>query len=209
MKDINCSKDLIRNNAHLINAFNMNSDDIFNLLIEDYIRAIDSHVKEEGSYDLFYYDEVISELLKIDKIKKDEDVIERIIQRIIDLDKTRNKTCRETQKARYWYRHIVNKLDNINYKDDLNSLNNMYNVNFYFKNDVILDGYDRGSKLSTFKLSDSGDYIVTIDDITAHERDDALSISKIEDDLYLLKIYIADPNALYDMDYLIMNDARK
>lgn len=208
MKDINCSKDLIRNNAHLINAFNMNSEDIFNLLIEDYIRAVDSHVKEEGSYDLFYYDEVISELLKIDKIKKDDAVIERIIQRIIDLDKTRNKTCRETQKARYWYRHIVNMLDNINYKDDLNSLNNMYNVNFYFKNNVILDGYEKGSTLSDFKL-DKTSGIITIDDLTVHERDDALSIEKVEDDLYSLKIYIADPNSLYGMDSPVMMDARK
>lgn len=209
LKNLNYSKNLIRNNSHLINAFNMNSENILHLITDEYIKGIEVHAKGGRSYNLFYFDEVLEEILKTEKIKKDDEVVERIIQRITDLDKTRDKSGSEITRATYWYKHLIKKLDNINYEDDLETLNNMYSVNFYFKNDIVHEGKQKGKAINNTKYSKQNDFIITIDDITAYEKDDAISIKMLEPDLYELKIYIADPNKLYSKDSLVMKEARK
>ena len=52
------------------------------------------------------------------------------------------------------------------------------------------------------------DFIVTIDNSKDVNKDDAFSVKRIDDDLYNLKVYIADPNSLFSNSSISMKDAR-
>lgn len=213
LKDINCSKELINKNPHLINAFDINSDNIIKLITQEYLKAIDEHAKNDKSYNLFYYDEILDEILKNSKIKKEQQSIENIIQKITYLDKNKNKNGREIQKANYWYKHLINKLDNENHIDDINSLNSMYDINYFYKKEVVEETEEKGETskklLRRIPKRYLNDYVITIDDENAYERDDAISITKLEPDLYQLKIIIADPSSVYDKESYVLKEARK
>lgn len=210
LKDINYSKDLINKNTYLINAFNINSENIFNLIIEEYLKAIEKHAKEDESFNLFYYDEVLEQLLNNDKIKKDSEIIEKCIKKAINFDKQKNLTGKQQKKYICWFKHLIKKLDNPKYEDDFEAINNMYTVNFFYKKSILEEGHTLGRKnQKTEANSLEKDYIITIDDSTTCDRDDALSIEKINNELYNLKIFIADPNTFCGKKSLLMKEARK
>lgn len=213
IKDMNLSKNLIEKNAYLINAYNLKSKNIFTLVVDEYINAIENHAKNDESFDLFYYDEILDKLLNTNKIKKDSTIIENCILKIANYDKSKDKNGKEQRRAIYWYKHLIKKLDVSNYEDDFDFINNMYNVSFYYKNEILKEGHQQGYKHRNILTKPSGsipnDHIITIDDETTYDKDDALSIAKLDNDLYLLKVFIADPNSFCGRNSLLLNEARK
>ena len=211
VKNINFSKKLIDKNAYLINAFNINRENILFLIVEEYLKAIDDYAKNNNIYNLLYYDEVLESILKEEKIKKDREIIERCIENIIKYDKTKNKNGKEKRKSIYWYKHLIKKLDNPCYEDDITELNNMYGVSFIFNPEIIREGHIKGYKQEFVPIDDSdNDFIITIDDESTYDRDDGISIKKLEDGLYHLKIFIADPNTFCENnDSILLKEAKR
>ena len=208
-KNRNLSKFLIDNNPYLINAFNKSNDNILIILTDHYLDAIDSFVKNNDSYNLAYCDELLEKILESDKIKKDENVLEICIEKVRNYKKEDKKSGSELNKAVFWYKHLEDQLDNYNYEEDLESLNNLYGVSPYFKKSIEEEGHRIGnSDEFLYGYDKNGEYIITIDNNLAFDRDDAISISK-ENGIYKLKIYVSDPNSFCDKDSLLMQEARK
>ena len=208
-KNKNLSTFIINNNSYLIEAFNKNNENILVILTDNYLNAIDSFVKEENFYDLFYYDELLEEILKNDKISKNEKIIDTCIRMIRNHDISDGKTSKQINKAAHWYKHLERRLDNKSYEEDENQLNDLYGISPYFKKPIEEEGYTLGkSKKELEGFNKTKDYIFTIDNNLAYDMDDAISITK-EDGLYKLKIYVADPNSFCSKDSSLMNEARR
>lgn len=208
-KNRNLSKQLVDNNSYLVEAFNRKNENIFILLTENYLRAIDEYVLNDNYYDLTYFDELLEQLLRNDKISKDEKAMEACIHMVLNYDKTKNKNDSQANKAIHWYKHLEKKLDNPLYEEDKEELNNLYGISPYFKRIIIEEGYLLGKEDDTFfNINKNGEFIITIDNSLGYDKDDAISISK-ENDLYRLKVYVSDPNSFCLKDGLLMKEARK
>ena len=208
-KNRNLSKFLIENNPFLIKAFNKNNEDILIILTDNYLNAIDDFAKENNFSDLSYYDELLEMILESEKIEKDQFVIETCIEKVLNYDKSKDKTSSELNKAVHWYKNLANKLDNSKYEEDLEDLNILYNISPHFKRPIVEEGHILGKCDDMLSGYDkSGEYIITIDNNLAFDKDDAISISK-ENGVYTFKIYVADPNAIFPDDSLIMEEARR
>lgn len=208
-KNRNLSTFLINNNSYLIEAFNKNNENILVILTENYLNAIESYAKGENFYDLFYFDEILEEILKNDKITKDKKIMETCIHMVLNYDKSKDKDGKQKNKAIHWYKHLEKRLDNNSYEEDIEQLNNLYNISPYFKRNIMEEGYTLGQEDEIFYRFDKNEeYIFTIDNNLAFDMDDAISISK-ENGVYKLKIYVADPNSFCLEDGLLMEEARR
>lgn len=207
LKDINLTKDLINKNSYLINAFNMKSEDLLKLVIDKYLKAISDSVKSNKTFDLYYYDEVLEQILKNEKITKNRDIIEKSLRKISSYES--EFKGKDKQNELCWQKHLIKMLDNPNYADSIEDINDMYSVNIHYKKEVLEEAQrvgERNQKLIEIPLAN--DYIITIDGDETMDRDDALSVKKLENGLYQLKIFIADPNTFLGQDSLIIEDAR-
>lgn len=200
---------LIKNNSYFIDVFNKSNDNILLLITKVYLNAIEQYAKDINYYDLSYYDEILDEILTNDKIKKDKKVIEKCIETVINYDKRKNKTGSEYNKAVPWYKNLEKKLDNFNYEEDIEKLNELYKISKYFKKSLIDEGNKSGKKeIQSNRYKKNKDHILTIDNNFGFEKEDAISIEK-KDNIYKLKIFISDPNSFFDKYGLLMEEARK
>ena len=208
-KNKNLSKHLVENNSYLVEAFNRKNENILIMLTKSYLKAIDDFVLDKDFYDLTYFDELLEQILRNDKISKDEKAIETCIHMVLNYDKNKNKNSSQINKAVHWYKHLEKKLDNPMYEEDKEELNNLYGISPYFKKDVTEEGYILGKEDNTFfRIDKNNEYIITIDNSLGYDKDDALSISK-ENGLYKLKVYISDPNSFCLKSGLLMEEARR
>ena len=208
LKDSNISSHFINNNAYLINAYSINSENIITEIVNHYLSEIDNYISNDKSKDLFYYDLILEKMLKQTKITKDYSELERIINHI-HLKKSFKKERENNWKYESWYNHICNKLQNPDFEENLEELNKLHDVSFVFTEEQLGEGYTRGIEKLSNANSNNDDKIITIDDISTYDRDDGLSITKLKNDLYRLKILISDPNFLFLREDLLMEEAKK
>jgi len=104
----------------------------------------------------------------------------------------------------YKIRKIIKKqIQNFASKDRSIFENICVNLNSIINN-VIMD--NSLPKLEREVVSD--EYIITIDELDSHVLDDALSVKKLPNGNLLLKVYIADPLALYPYKSEIIKNAK-
>ena len=210
IKDLTSSEKIIIENGYLINAYNNENDNIINTLVEQYIKELINYMDEDINYNLCYYEAVINTIFENKKIRIDKKIIQQNINKCLQL-LTENKNIEYGKRIKMfqWLNHLINILDDRNYKPCISTINNLYNINNSFEYSIIEEGklyYQLGQ--DKYLNPSTKDFIISIDDVDNYNRDDALSISK-ENDKYKLKIYISDPNSLYEMSTLTMQEARK
>lgn len=209
-KNINYSKNLIEKYSYLINAYNMIYDDynLFDLIIDEYLKELYVYAVKKKSINLYYYDDVLEELLNNSKIKIDSIVKERNIEKIMNSFSKQSLEKCERERASSWYKHLIKLVDTNSSAISIDELNSMYNVRTHFKSSATEEAeilkYANKNKMVCRNLSD---YIITIDaDSLSVDKDDALSIKK-QDDYYELKIFIADPNTFCGPNSLLLEEA--
>ena len=209
IKDLTSSEKVIKENGYLINAYNNENDNIINTLVDLYIKELVNYMDQDINYNLCYYEAVISEILSNKKIKIDKNIIKQNINKCFQLlVENESIQYRKRIKMIQWINHLINILEDRNYKVGISTINNLYNINTSFDYAVIEEGKLYYQLCQSKYLDiDTKDFIISIDDSDNYNRDDAFSISK-DNDKYLLKIYISDPNSLYDMNSLTMQEAR-
>lgn len=212
-KNLNYVKYLIKKYSNLIISYNEESDiKLIDLIIKKYISCLNNYVKTGDKTDLYYYNDVLEELFKSDKTKnldfdkiKEMKDIKRLFERE-DLD------VKSREKNLLWLNNLYNLVINKNYVPGINTLNNLYDVRYYFKDSIINEANlfeVTNNPLDNKERKVANDYVITIDEDDTFDKDDAISCNKLNDDLYNLKIYIADPNSFCNMNSLLMQEAKK
>lgn len=210
IKDLTSSEKVIKENGYLINAYNNENDNIINTLTDQYIKELINYMDQDINYNLCYYEAVISTIFENKKIKIDKKTIKQNINKcLLLLEEYKDIGHRKRIKMFKWINHLINILDDRNYKPGMSTINNLYNINTSFEYAIREEGklYHQLGQ-DKYLNPDTQDFILSIDDVDNYNRDDAFSISK-ENDKYKLKIYISDPNSLYEMSTLTMQEARK
>ena len=198
LENIKYTENLINNNPYLINAFNLNSENIFSLLVDKYLDLVNS---DERYYKkLCYYDKTLDLLLKNKFIRIDDSVKKENINKITKIYKDRLMLGKSNEFISSWYKNLIDKIKDIEYVKDEKQLNKMYNI-------IVPKGEELDNPLFYSEKNDK-DFIVTIDNSKDVNKDDAFSVKRIDDDLYNLKVYIADPNSLFSNSSISMKDAR-
>ena len=204
-------KTLIYKYSYLINAYNLsNNNNIFNIVVDELLDSLDEYSKNNSTSDLYYFNDVLEILLLSPDIKRSEELIEKNIRKIIKKSENQ-KNLNKKGKIISWYNHLVKELDYPGYKKSLEEISNLYN----FRDDFNISVYeecellkrDFRQKICCNKDKFSKDYIISIDGDDTYDKDDALSIKKVNDNFFLT-IFISDPFASCPINSLVMNEAR-
>ncbi|MGM9879164.1 MAG: RNB domain-containing ribonuclease [Bacilli bacterium] len=198
LENIKYTENLIKNNPYLINAFNLNSKNIISLVVDKYLESVNSNKR---SYEkICYYDKTLDLLLTSKFIKTEEFIIKENISKITKMYKDKLISGKSNEFISSWYKNLIDKINNPDYIKEEKYLNKMYNI--------IVPKEEKLEKINFNKEGKNKDFIVTIDESVNVNKDDAFSVKKIEDDLYNLKVYIADPNSLFSSSSVSMKNAR-
>lgn len=205
------TKYLIERYHYLINYYNKeNNNNLFDKVIKQFIKSILKYVEENDKTYLYYYNDTLEQLIQNKNIDKKFDKEEELKNIKQLFDKKENDEKKQNRKL-LWLNHLYNLITDQSYQPNIEMLNNLYEIRYYFKPSVLAE-----SNLLTIikkpeedKLSSSKEHIITIDSEDVFGRDDAISVKKLNSDLYQLSIYIADPNNYCDINSLIIKEAKK
>ena len=198
-KELSHSNYLVSHYPYIINVFNITGENILNLLVDKYLSALDEYTKyHRNKVDLFYYENIIRAIIKNNKIKTPEDVIDQNIEKIVKLPSNNSKMYN------LWLKHLINLLTKKEFPLTEEEIDYMYNINTNKINNPEIFIFN-----SMPSLKPLNNYVITIDDASTIDRDDALAISLLSNGHYELKIIIADPSYYFDIHSKVMQEARK
>lgn len=220
-KNIDLAEEIIKDHTYLLNLYCSENENIINMVIDKYFTSLDGFLKEYNKKeDLLYYKDLISLLLNNNLIDKNINFDERYLQfnldKISDYYNKESLTINEKKKTILWLNVLKNILTKKDPIPDIETLNHIYNVRFYFKKAILNEGElfaltntPSNNKFLFTKRQFVSDYTITIDNEYTKDRDDAISVTKLNSDLYRLGIYIADPNDFCPFSSLMRIEARK
>lgn len=198
LENIKYTENLIKQNPYLINAFNLNSENIISLVIDKYLETINSLKR---SYEkICYYDKTLELLLNSKFIRIDESVKNENIYKITKTYKDKLILGKSNEFMSSWYKNLVDRIKNPEYVQSEKELNKMY--------DIIIPQEEELDVIKLNQEEKNQDFIITIDENVYVNKDDAFSVKKLDSGLYNLKVYIADPSSLFSLNSLSMKNAR-
>lgn len=201
LENISCTEKLLNQNPYIINAFNLKSMNILYLVVDKYLEAI-SNKGEDFYKKLCYYDKTLEAILTNKFIRIDNEVINNCMKKATSFYKSILKEGKSNEQISSWYRNLVSKLKDVESVPTKDELDKMYGVKkaLYSEPD---------KNYSNNKNIENDDFIVTIDESSLVNKDDALGIRKLDSGLFELKTYIADPNSLFSMNSAPIRGARE
>ncbi len=213
-KNIYHSKQLINKFPYMINVL-QEKESILEKLVENYLQSLTLFAqKDDYNYkiDLLYYEQLIFELLSNDIIEIKEEEIKNSLKAIKKtFNDNKYSPLKEKKKITIWLTYLINLLNNKKEtKLEENNIENMFKIKKSFSPEII-DEANLFNILSSTKeeKENTTDYIISLDKQNTFLKDDALSIKKLENGNFLLKIYICNPNHYFPKDSLIMHEAYK
>lgn len=201
IKDIKHSELLIKKYPYLINAYSQTNNNILKVILNKYqISLLECDKKENKKNDIYYYEFLLVNVLKNEKIIIDKDYIKNFVESL--------KLCHYNNKfVKTWQTHLINYLNtHHNYKENVNNLKEMYQIRDYFKQDAIrnMEYHIEHHK----PMKQAGSYIFSIDGEDTYNRDDALEITKDKNGNYDIYIYVADPLAIFPFKSKAIQEVR-
>lgn len=216
-KNLAFVKYALKKYPHFINARKEDSDCIISDVVDKYIEAIDKYTKDgvlKFQADLFFYDQVLEELLASKKIYYSSDLQLKVLKKVTDylrgLDQSKYNGEIKA-KLVFWCNELQDKLEKIDVKETLSHLS--------YKTDITIDFHEsvlsEARRFSPKKLKDEMDfrerikdeYIITIDGDKAEEIDDGLSVRKLPNGNYLLGVHITDPTGYISKNNILYEEA--
>lgn len=175
-----------------VNVHDKDEKSIFYNILNKYIKAIE----QENSKDIHYYEKVIYIIEKqrnFSLTNKDKRCCAKLIKDALEELNTSDSNYDKKINLLSNIEDLV--LNDITYKENFGELVSKYDIHVGFDNSLIteLSSYLKPIIINDNKFSYVDDYIITIDDTSAHEIDDGLSIKKLKNGNYLLGVHISSP----------------
>lgn len=178
---------------HYVNTRNENKEHIIINVIDKYLNEV--IIEDNKNINkILYYDNLIDLFIKNKRFKINDTDESKIISMINNaLIKSKNKS-NDSKKAIFRIKELENKiLNEYDYKQEhLKDLNYKYGVDVGFSDEVINEIPQIILQHKNYKNFEISDKIITIDDETTLDMDDAFSIKKLSNGNYILKVYISD-----------------
>ena len=216
-KNLAFVKYALKKYPHFINARKEDSDCIISDVVDRYIEAIDKYTRDgilKFQADLFFYDQVLEELLASKKIYYSSDLQIKVLKKVTDyLRGLDQKKYNGEIKAKlvFWCNELQDKLEKLDVKETLSHLS--------YKTDITIDFHEsvlsETRRFSPRRIKDEVDrrdktrdeYIITIDGEKAEEIDDGLSVRKLPNGNYLLGVHITDPTGYISKNSILYDEA--
>ncbi len=193
-RDISCVDSLIRDNYHLISIY----DSTFGNLVDEVFDCLVKEISNKNvSYEsVGYFNKVFDLFLSSNLVDSDkrEDLllkIEYMYQDVLKSGKGNDFICS-------WYEDIAFRINDCEDARTEDSINKMYNI--------VVPKYKKINYKP--RKDNSNEFIVTIDEDRDVNKDDAISVSRIGNDLYNLRVYISDPLSVFNINSYPIKCAR-
>ena len=216
-KNLAFVKYALKKYPHFINARKEDSDCIISDVVDKYIEAIDKYTKDgvlNFQADLFFYDQVLEELLASKKIYYSSDLQVKVLKKVTDylrgLDQSKYKGEIKA-KLIFWCNELQDKLEKIDVKETLSHLSYKTDITIDFHESVLSEARRfnpkklKGEMDARERIRD--EYIITIDGDKAEEIDDGLSVRKLPNGNYLLGVHITDPTGYISKNNILYEEA--
>lgn len=216
-KNLAFVKYALKKYPHFINARKEDSDCIISDVVDKYIEAIDKYTKDgvlNFQSDLFFYDQVLEELLASKKIYYSSDLQVKVLKKVTDylrgLDQSKYKGEIKA-KLIFWCNELQDKLEKIDVKETLSHLSYKTDITIDFHESVLSEARRfnpkklKGEMDARERIRD--EYIITIDGDKAEEIDDGLSVRKLPNGNYLLGVHITDPTGYISKNNILYEEA--
>ena len=201
LEDTECMERLIKKNPYIINAFNLKSVNILYLVVDKYMKAILN--KDTNFYQkVCYYDTMLESILNSKFIRIEEEVLDKCMGMVTAVFKKILREGKSNELVSSWYRNLLSRLKGDEVPLNKADLDKMYGVSKAI--------YCKPLKDDQLKqVLSLDDFIVTIDEDILSNKDDAIAVKRVNNDLFELKTFISDPNSLYSMNSLPIKGARE
>lgn len=204
---------------HIVNLHDNKGNCFILEVVDKYIDAINNYTKDgvlKYNDDLFYYDQVLENLLnsmKIDYSSFVEEVSLNKVKNFLDTFDYSKITPDVKAKLVFWVNELKDKLERRKVEENLSHLSYKTDITISFSEPVL-------SEVRRFSLQDlkveyekreflKNEFIVTMDGEGAEEIDDGLSVTRLSNGNYLLGVHIADPLAYIKKDNIIYEEAER
>lgn len=206
------SHNLITQYPHLINQYSLENENILDEATDKFLKYLLLSFSEyKYKSDVAYYNQVIKDLLTTPKIKISNEKIEENIKRVQEKSKQSLLGKKYVTKYKAHLKNLEETLkDPYNYKASEKILSRLYNIsiNNNAKFASLALNKDIDEKL-TFNRRLIDDFTFTVDGEDTTDRDDAISIKKIDNDTYQLGVHIADVSSFLQGKPLLKKEAEK
>jgi len=216
-KNLAFVKYALKKYPHFINARKEDSDCIISDVVDRYIEAIDKYTRDgilKFQADLFFYDQVLEELLASKKIYYSGDLQVKALKKVTDylngLDQSKYNGEIKA-KLVFWCNELQDKLEKIGVKETVSHLSYKTDITIDFHESVLSEARRfspkriKGEIDSRDKTKD--EYIITIDGEKAEEIDDGLSVRRLSNGNYLLGVHITDPTGYISNNSILYDEA--
>lgn len=186
IENINYTENLINQNPSLINKYNLEED----LLNKILIKLLEELKNKNISYKkICYYSKTLELLIKNPNIIKDQNKEDSLLTTITKSYQELLEQNKTNEFLTNWYQNTISKIKKQEPNQTEEGLNKRYNI--------IIPSYKK-TKYQT-KKTKTDNFIITIDEEKDVNKDDAISVTKINKELYNLKVYIADPTSIMNI----------
>ena len=186
IENINYTENLINQNPNLINKYNLEED----LLNKILIKLLEELKNKNISYKkICYYSKTLELLIKNPNIIKDQNKEDSLLTTITKSYQELLEQNKTNEFLTNWYQNTISKIKKQQPNQTEEDLNKRYNI--------IIPSYKK-TKYQT-KKTKTDNFIITIDEEKDVNKDDAISVTKINKELYNLKVYIADPTSIMNI----------
>jgi hypothetical protein len=204
---------------HLVNVRDKNGNCILLEVVAKYLKAINKYTRDgflKFNDDLFYYDEVLENLLNSSKIDYSSDLKAAALSKVeLFLNRVNSNfySGEVKKKLIFWVNELIEKLEENSYDETLSHLSYKTDVSIDFHESVLSEArrFNVRNLKSEFekRIGNQDEYIVTIDGEGAEEIDDGLSVKKLENGNYLLGVHISDPSGYISKNSLLYEEANR
>lgn len=218
-KNLSFVKYAMQKYPHFINARDKDNDYIIIEVVDKYIEAIDKYTKDgilKFNDDLFFYDQVLENLLASKKIFYSKELELASLKKVQDfLNGLDYSKYNGEVKAKlvFWCNELKDKLEKIPRKETLSHLSFKTDVTIDFNEGVLSEARRFNPKVYVGEANNrekiKDEFIITIDGERAEEIDDGLSVKKLENGNYLLGVHICDPTGYLDKNGILYDEGYK
>ena len=203
---------------HLINLHDKSDKCLMIEVVERYIAALTKYVESnlEISDDLFFYDQVLENMLEDDKIDYSNIIKSRalkIVQDFVDNYDCSNLSVEAKNKLYFWKNELLEKLEESNVGETLGHLSYKTDITINFNEAIVSETrrFDPQALSSEYAKRElvKDHYIVTIDGDEAEEIDDGISVDVLPNGNYYLGVHIADPLGYMSKNNILYEEAER
>lgn len=196
---------------HIVNSIDQNEVPLVEHVLNAYLNSLDIYLSKENLGpidDLIYFDKVLTDILKSEKINIDDYTRARMLEKVKTYaSKKKFTSYRLKEKLSFFTNSIINTISGIENDLTIDYLSYKYEIHTNFKEAHNLEAKNIYIQTTKHKLiSTNKRRIYTFDGEDAKEIDDGISLT-LEDGIYHFGVHIADPTYYINYNSILMDEA--